>query len=221
MLRSEDVFNSISCCKDETVRLPNRECFRKNSPLVLNILHFLIASGRKADFESFLLRMEENERTALLDTHGEGLLTTLAGQGEEEFMHFLNETRMQGPGAVISARAEAVLAAASAAGFDMVVQSLLDEGADAKTGNCLVSATGNGHNGVTKLLLEAGGLANPSAPFAWEIAVDLCDEGMVKTFLDAGVNTLDKGLSVAMHAAARSGNQRIVKLLVEYGASHK
>jgi ankyrin repeat protein len=122
----------------------------------------------------------------------------------------------------------AALQAASSKGHDMMVQILLDGGADANAqggeyGNALQAASANGHINILKMLLSNGAdinARNGRYGTALNAALLSGSYETVRTLLKMGadVNAQDKDSRTVLYGASQKGLELFVGTLLEFGA---
>jgi ankyrin repeat protein len=120
------------------------------------------------------------------------------------------------------------LQAASAGGYEKIVQILLDAGAEINTqcgryGNALQAASHRGHEKILQMLLDVGADINTQGGY-YGNAVQAASAGghkkIVQMLLDAGaeINTQGGYYGNALQAASAGGHKKIVQMLLDAGA---
>ncbi|OSS43248.1 hypothetical protein B5807_12113 [Epicoccum nigrum] len=120
------------------------------------------------------------------------------------------------------------LTVASLVGNDVLVQTLLDKGADVNAqggeyGNALQAASYKGHGQVVKMLLDEGAGANAQCGeygTALYAALVRGYEQVVEMLLDNGVDVNEQSTyyGSALHAASALGYEKVVQMLLDKGA---
>jgi ankyrin repeat protein len=128
----------------------------------------------------------------------------------------------------VSSDVVAALQAASSKGHGIMVQILLDGGADVNAqggeyGNALQATSANGHINILKLLLRNGAninARNGRHGTALNAALLSGSLEIVQTLLDmdADVNAKDENSDTALYEASQKGLDQIVRMLLDHGA---